>query len=612
MNHICYIYIFKYYGIRNVGISLDARYWYVMDEEEKTLTIEKNDNYVEGFWPEGVSSLAAIVGNNGSGKSSCLLYMLHALARGSGEKDLKAIIIYKNNPNSRRTYVYMPQGCDYAVEWKANGEWQPTPQRPTVEMFYYSSYFRPYVSVHEPGEGELDGVYNATDTWKLINDYQDYSNVDTLQRTEEIGFHMEALKAQDDNRIVLLLRDKELRELLPKIAIPRYILVEPSESGYDRLVHELRNASMLNSLMNRGDKKDLDVQLESHQFGSTKEDYLARIVYANFYNLAVTSLSNAQIIIAAQQYWAKRYDATHDVQQSLSEVIMQNTLYRAHLQDLQNIMLFLDKACSFNRNTQALYIDLLGQGTEEHIDELCDYFNESYFVVAHYFDLGYAREPVANTKLSSGELDLLKFFSRLYDATYIKPERVSNMVCPQLLFVDEAENSYHPEWQRQFVNMLAAFTDALYKRRMQEKEDDEIVWPFQIVLTTHSPILLSDIPRMNVNYLQKNSKTGQVTVSTAQPETFGTNVFELYRHAFFMSDGLVGEYARKKIEEIQDSIQNGNAKTEDIVKRIELIGDRGIRTYLLTMLEENKKNDMLSYYKSKVEELEQQTGAANK
>ena len=594
-----------------MGISLDARYLYVADEQQKKIKVSDNPSYVEDFWPKGVASLATIVGNNGAGKTTCLFYLLQALADGSGDNDLNAIIIYKYR-DSETLHVYKSEGCDFQIEYNGKSSWIPEQERPTVSLFYYSGYFRPYSSVHEPGDGELAGVYNASDTWKLIKDYQDYSNVDTLHQTETIGFHIDAMRAQDDNRIVMLLRDKELRDLLPQNAIPRYVLVEPSDSGYKRLVHEKQKQDLLRKAGKLKEEEIDDFEFIQHQFGYSKEDYLARIAYANFYNFAAETRFTVASVISLQQEWVKKYEEWHSVSRSLTYIYEKYDMYRAHIMQLLLILEFLDTACSFNKNTQTLYIDILIPENKVNIDKLCNYFKDTYFVVAHFFDLGYAREPIANTRLSSGEFDLLKFFSRLYDAALMLPESANNCYCPQMILVDEAENSYHPEWQRQFINMLVEFTHALYHRREQEKEKNENVWPFQIVLTTHSPILLSDIPRMYVNYLQKDSESGDVTVSTHQPETFGTNVFELYRHAFFMSEGLVGEYARKKIAGIQKDIRKKKADVETIQKEIELIGDPGIRTYLQERLEEYRPEDVLAKLKRKVEELENRSNAADK
>ena len=197
---------------------------------------------------------------------------------------------------------------------------------------------------------------------------------------------------------------------------------------------------------------------------------------------------------------------------------------------------------------------------------------------------------------------MLRFFSRLYDAVCVYPKRADNIQTPQLLLIDEAENSYHPEWQRMYISQLTQFVHALYYRK-------EIAGEFQIILTTHSPILLSDIPVMCTNYLRKEEKDNHVSTLNDRHETFGANVFDLYRDSFFMSKGLVGEFAQQKIRKIQKDIKDGGMSAEDIEKEINLIGDRGIRAYLQAMLDENDKRDMLAYYKSKVKELENKNNA---
>lgn len=56
-----------------------------------------------------------------------------------------------------------------------------------------------------------------------------------------------------------------------------------------------------------------------------------------------------------------------------------------------------------------------------------------------------------------------------------------------IILLDEPDLQLHPEWQQKFISLLL---DLLYAYFPKVK--------FQIILTTHSPILLSDIPRKNV------------------------------------------------------------------------------------------------------------------
>lgn len=568
-----------------MGISLDARYVYEMDEEERVLTIAKNENYVEGFWPEGISSLTALVGNNGAGKTSYLEYLLYMLAEGEHDKDKNAIVVYEEEDGLR---AYMPIKCEYKVQSiDPSIKCTTSHRRVHTDMFYYSSYFRSYASVSKPGDGELAGVYNATDTWRLVKDLQDYSNLNAISGTKILRRHLSAMRAQDNNRIVQLLSDKELTNLLPKDTFPNYVILNPNESGYDALSDKYR-----------GEKKLVN---RPRHLATNKDGALARIIYYNFYNiLAELGEEGNGIIYSYRDEWYAIYRNSKNAQASYEIFLNGHPDIHVRFVQLLNIIKFISKAFHYDGKCGTLYLDLLDEQNKHHITQLLAYFRLESFVVAHFFDMAFAHKYSADTQLSSGEHEMLKFFSRLYDSTELTPGRIKNIDTPQLLLIDEAENSYHPEWQQKFVNILVNFVHALYMRLKQRTV-------FQIVMTTHSPILLSDIPSYYVNYLKKEGKI--MSVVKNQPETFGANIFELYRYSFFMSNGLVGEFAQQKIRKIQSDIKDGVRPADDIEKEINMIGDRGIRAYLQTMLDENDQRDMLTYYKNKVKELENKNNA---
>ncbi len=75
---------------------------------------------------------------------------------------------------------------------------------------------------------------------------------------------------------------------------------------------------------------------------------------------------------------------------------------------------------------------------------------------------------------------------------------------------------------------------------------------FHLVLTSHSPFVLSDIPKENVIFLEKDEKTGNCKNVTSEINinTFGANIHTLLSHGFFMKDGLMGEFAKEKIQSI--------------------------------------------------------------
>jgi hypothetical protein len=159
------------------------------------------------------------------------------------------------------------------------------------------------------------------------------------------------------------------------------------------------------------------------------------------------------------------------------------------------------------------------------------------------------------------------------------------------IILDEIELCFHPEYQREFVNKLIG-----YLTRMIEKEEDKEKYHFNIILTTHSPFILSDIPKCNILFL----KDGEAANKKVNAETFGANIHDILQQSFFLENGFIGEFAKKHIKEIIDKInviikknESDKKKTymtkedyDKYIKIIKLIGEPLIRTKLLDMISE--------------------------
>lgn len=143
---------------------------------------------------------------------------------------------------------------------------------------------------------------------------------------------------------------------------------------------------------------------------------------------------------------------------------------------------------------------------------------------------------VSIANVSSGEMSYLMMFSRLHSVMkklgYSRVKEVSNKrPLNVVLFMDEAETTMHPEWQRQLVS--------------------NIIWYFEgftsnvrahVIFASHSPMLLSDLPIDNVIFLDNEYE------KSGMRNTFGANIFELYRLAFNQANGPMGAFAKRKID----------------------------------------------------------------
>lgn len=149
------------------------------------------------------------------------------------------------------------------------------------------------------------------------------------------------------------------------------------------------------------------------------------------------------------------------------------------------------------------------------------------------------------------------------------------------IVLDEAELCFHPEMQRRFVDTLIRYLSVT-----------GLTWhcAFHILLVTHSPFILSDIPQCNILYLEEGKQINGANAITVNP--FGANVNDVLAQSFFLDKGFVGEFAKKKIEGIvkylkSDRLENvewDRDKAERFIHQI--VGEPIIRKMLEDMLHE--------------------------
>ena len=223
--------------------------------------------------------------------------------------------------------------------------------------------------------------------------------------------------------------------------------------------------------------------------------------------------------------------------------------------------------------------------------------NNEFYLTSKFFDLYYAPslDAITQSILSSGELEMLNLFSRIYDATVLRPQKIVNIESSCMIMLDEAEIGFHPDWQRRYLKLVIDFLDAL--KVISPKLHD-----FQIIISTHSPILLSDIPRCCTNYLKKVDGYTIKMNSDEIGETFAANVFDLYRMSFFMDDGLVGAFAREKINKLCTRINGG--ETDGVMNEIQMVGDTRIQEYLMEKYrEKHTDEEIIKYYEGIIKQL---------
>jgi len=223
----------------------------------------------------------------------------------------------------------------------------------------------------------------------------------------------------------------------------------------------------------------------------------------------------------------------------------------------------------------------------ENKDELLEYFNDDLEdnVFTHDDFKRYFVKGKKNIKDLSEKEKILYFFGEFnsfftFDFIDSKQRRFSNLSHGEKVFFgqlltiyyyldinykgkfiflfDEPEVALHPDWQKKYMSEI------LNLLRKSDKES-------YFIFTSHSPFLLSDIPKQNIIFLDKeengNCKVLNHDEVLEKKETFGANIHTLLSDGFFMEDGLMGEFAKSKINKIKKFYQF--TQNKNIQKKLE-------------------------------------------
>lgn len=133
-----------------------------------------------------------------------------------------------------------------------------------------------------------------------------------------------------------------------------------------------------------------------------------------------------------------------------------------------------------------------------------------------------------------------------------------------LILLDEPETHFNPSWRSRFVSILnETLQNACSDQNANIKKE--------VIITSHSPFIISDCLSENVIILDKNER-GEACAATAAQKgilTYGTSI-SLLMSQIFDSTASIGKLAEKGM---QDVIEQGGTKEEIRKKLNERFGD---------------------------------------
>lgn len=573
---LLYIHIKKYKKLENVGFCFSNKY--SISFQENTLVIKENENFVKDFFSNKISNLTGIVGENGTGKTTVLNYLNEFLNNGNNHRDEDALFIYSSGDSilyySKDVITYNKE--KFKLQKQTYKQFEEAFSKVTMLMLSN------YIDTHN--------MLSSTTITESLAHHQNYtSNALLLQNATPFGVfsnkkedkrnftdHVRKFNVGELQRIVQFTNWVRRNKFELPVTIPKFLNIKLGElvEYYDE-EEELKDFTIELFSKLDGEQK----RFEAFKLGIIRHLLQAFFYQASYYYQTFGTVEFPLI----KNYFTEAFNK------------VTNRNYTSFNKSILNAFdkCFKDKKLANSQNTISYIIAFLNFlqdfNVKEHNNDTLVSFDFTRNIEAFYkfldlysaidlrhdfLSFEFVHELGGEASYSSGEYSILTTLARINEVV------ARFKVSPFITMIDEAELALHPNWQRKFLKLLLNFLDVRLNNSQQNT---------QVIITSHSPFILSDLPNHCVVYLKNvDGKTISTTNLDSKTETFGANIHELFTDSFFMDNELVGEFAKEKIHKLIERLnskENYNEEEYKIYKKeIDIIGEPFIRYKLFEKL----------------------------
>jgi len=532
---LLYVWIEDYKNIHHQGFNFSPRYRFEFENKELTCE-ENNDALPVNFFGENIANVTAIVGQNGSGKTNLIkatnIFFEYLLSQGNekftGENGLSnefLIVILEN----RKPTIYT--NIDKIVYQKENlYEGRTITKINSVilsnALYYFDFKFKEVkdLTTYRLITDEL------TDTEKVDKFFQDEFKRQWLLSKVDIKMPFEIPKYI--NFLFITKFKARLKEELKFIEeIVRHTQNDENEIPV-KLLFLIRIVYYIHSVLGRHHTKFKDtLNITRIQKGKDLID--------DFHKKIINILIEINTKIKEKYFGQKK---TEDEQINFEKVKIfleeipkfDSLFYKDGKKEKGPVMVKLDES--------EFKLEIKREDIASKQIDFIEKFIEAFDVPV---------QPVFEFQwpgLSSGQLAFFNVFARFYSVK-ANLEKGKGII----IFIDEGELYFHPQWQKQFINYILDGLINIYEGQR-----------IQLIITSHSPFIISDLPKENIIFLKKGNKGERLSDGTdaegkcivvdglkSKEKTFAANIHTLLSDSFFLEGGLIGEFASGKIKDIQ-------------------------------------------------------------
>jgi predicted ATPase len=536
---LCFIWVKEYKGFENLSLNLSSDIDFQFDYEDCLLTKSDNENYFSGLYNSRIKDITAIVGKNGMGKSNCL-ELICSIAKGA----------------SRQFNV------EYVSVMEHNDEFIISN---TLDGNLHTNFI--FTSTHL--KGKIKGFNTIFFSNVYDNRFYDFSR-DVINVTPRNNFGYGLYRGRSNrlnlfsSQIQLISKHKDSLEKYIQLEVPKSIYVETDITGIHQRKHKLPD------LITAFRKRIHGLVIHEKKFLCTlKFNFLIKLLGEiekrdlkfNFQSIIFEDNESTEFFL--DEKIPLCINVLKESSSDIDEISNENKEIASQLsRDWESLNSIESKLELINPQLVPNRILIPGVMTYKITFDV-DNFN-------HVRDLCQACSSIRGVKfiwdgISSGSNAFLNLLTVLHDE--LEGTRNDTLIC-----IDEGDLYLHPAWQIDFINILNKMLPRFFTGNIQ------------LVLTSHSPFLLTDLTRDNVIILHERKVLDKKEFPF---KTFGSNLYELYKNVFFLNKKRFGSLAAEHIEDATNKIINGKlslSEKEQLNKFIELIGDKLLHNQLKGML----------------------------
>ncbi len=543
---LVYLWVENYKNIQKQGFNFSPRFECEYDEESKELTIDKKEHV--SIFPKNIN-ITAIVGENGSGKSS-IIELLYSGTSPIGsyfyifdfgkELAIKGLEI-KNQPSEVVTNNKINKNIfkgikSIRLDTGKIGESLFLKQS-KLSFIYFSTFLEWNEKIDTKCIiGNTDADKFDISSAYLINYYskREYEMDNSKYNFTSYQNQYQLFKNKNIQNTINMLKKNDIK--LP-IIVPKKLYISIDHTLISRLMY-----------IEKLEYKSQEYINNNTQFTLDGLSFIEKIKLSLLINFLDYSLNSN---FEYSEYLLEKINI--EIQKDINNVLeaFVQVFSIEHDKDHMQINPFIDDFRKMNKLLQVVesWHDKIQHETLIlSFDDIDDAFVENYqkitLVGLDFFHFDWF------PNLSTGQENLLFQFSNFYS---LKLNRFANQKLKEniYIYIDEGENTLHPNWQKKYISYLLEFFNKNFTQKVN------------FIFSSHSPFILSDLPKENVIFLDKYEKNDDKVKNGKQEigncknvtketkiETFGANIHTLLSDGFFMKDGLMGEFAKSKINKI--------------------------------------------------------------